>query len=184
MLDFEATCTEVGTIHPQEIIEFPVLLLRGHGLPEIDRFHRYVKPVNHPHLTDYCTRVRFFDNLILCHSNYFKEFESWIDNHFPTEEEKSKFTFVTCGNWDLRYMLPHQASLWNITVPPYCRRWVDVKKAYLDFTGQRPAGLISMLKNLNLSHEGRLHSGIDDCQNIAKVLRFLVQENADLRYSE
>lgn len=61
MLDFEATCVEDGTIHPQEIIEFPVLLLRGRGLPEIDRFHRYIKPIHHPRLSDFCTHVSFFD---------------------------------------------------------------------------------------------------------------------------
>uniref|UniRef100_A0A0R3TKN8 Exonuclease domain-containing protein n=1 Tax=Rodentolepis nana TaxID=102285 RepID=A0A0R3TKN8_RODNA len=188
VLDFEATCNEISKIQPQEIIEFPVLLLRGQGLPEIDRFHRFVKPVYHPQLTDFCTRLTgIIQDMVDFQPTFpdvMKEFESWIDSHFPTEEQKSKFAFVTCGSWDLRYMLPHQASLWNITVPPYCRRWVDVKKEYADFTGQHPTGLISILKNLNLPHDGRLHSGIDDCRNIAKVLRFLVQENVNLRYSE
>lgn len=58
VVDFEATCLDARTrIDPQEIIEFPVLLLRGEGLPEVDIFHRYVRPVHHPKLSDFCTRV-------------------------------------------------------------------------------------------------------------------------------
>ena len=61
VLDFEATCIKGAHIQPQEIIEFPVLLLKGEDLHEADRFHRYVRPVHHPYLSSFCTQVRHWD---------------------------------------------------------------------------------------------------------------------------
>ncbi|KAH9280895.1 ERI1 exoribonuclease 3 [Echinococcus granulosus] len=197
VLDFEATCFERGHIQRQEIIEFPVVLLEGQSFREIDCFHRYVRPVIRPQLSDFCTRLTgIIQDMVDSQptfSTIMKKFEDWVDSHFPTDKEKSTFTFVTCGDWDLRFMLPHQASISGCQVPPYCRRWINVKKlstfysstlAYTEYTGHHVDGVVSMLRNLGIPHEGRLHSGIDDCRNIAKILRFLVEKNANLRYSE
>uniref|UniRef100_A0A0R3VU45 Exonuclease domain-containing protein n=1 Tax=Taenia asiatica TaxID=60517 RepID=A0A0R3VU45_TAEAS len=197
VLDFEATCFDRGRVQHQEIIEFPVLLLEAQSCREIDCFHRYVRPVIHPQLSDYCTRLTgIIQDMVDSQPTFptiMKEFEDWVNSHFPTDKEKVAFAFVTCGDWDLRFMLPHQASLSNCQVPPYCRRWINVKKAsasscsilaYAEYTGKHVDGIVPMLKNVGIPHEGRLHSGIDDCYNIAKILRFLVERNANLRYSE
>lgn len=40
----------------------------------------------------------------------------------------SKFLFVTCGDWDLKTMLPSQCALDNIPVPAYCKTWLNIKK--------------------------------------------------------
>jgi len=42
-------------------------------------------------------------------------------------------------------------------------------------TGTFPKGMMSMLSGLNIAHEGRHHSGIDDCKNIAKIAKALAQ---------
>ncbi|VDM20584.1 unnamed protein product [Hydatigera taeniaeformis] len=197
VLDFEATCIGRGRVQCQEIIEFPVLLLEAERCREIDRFHRYVRPIVNPQLSDFCTKLTgIIQDMVDSQPTFptvMKEFEDWVDSHFSSDEEKSTFALVTCGDWDLRFMLPHQAALSNRQIPSYCRRWVDVKKAslsilsplaYAEYTGRHVDGIVPMLRCLNLPHEGRLHSGIDDCQNIAKILQFLVAEKATLRYSQ
>ncbi len=68
VLDFEATCDQPRQTRPQEIIEFPCIKLRlapgggsGSAAPvppmETARFHRYVRPVVHPHISDFCTEL-------------------------------------------------------------------------------------------------------------------------------
>ena len=43
MLDFEATCLNGVQIEPQEIIEFPVLMVDSENFSVVDQFHQYVK---------------------------------------------------------------------------------------------------------------------------------------------
>ena len=86
VIDFEATCDKVNTredkdSYPHEIIEFPAIIVdleaQNHeenkdqnyideesgrmrsptDLHIVDTFHRYVKPIQYPILTDYCKRL-------------------------------------------------------------------------------------------------------------------------------
>lgn len=41
-----------------------------------------------------------------------------------------------------------------------------------------------MLSNLGLEHEGRLHSGIDDARNLARIVIRLAQDGAKLQPNE
>ncbi|KAK7071350.1 ERI1 exoribonuclease 3 [Halocaridina rubra] len=84
-----------------------------------------------------------------------------------------RFLFVTCGDWDLKMMLPSQCSTSNIEVPPYFHEWLNVQSAYSNLTGKFCKGMKALLKELNLVHVGTHHRGIDDCINIANILRAL-----------
>ena len=59
VLDFEATCERNGNqLKPQEIIEFPCVLLNvKNGLQVEATFHRYIRPVHHPLLSPFCTEL-------------------------------------------------------------------------------------------------------------------------------
>ena len=67
VLDFEATCREGAAIQPQEVIEFPCLLVRAADMVVEDQvglatsptpqFHEYVRPVAHPTLSPFCTQL-------------------------------------------------------------------------------------------------------------------------------
>lgn len=58
ILDFEATCSErKPQPRPQEIIEFPTLLLNV-STGEIEaEFHYYIRPDVHPTLSQFCTEL-------------------------------------------------------------------------------------------------------------------------------
>ncbi|XP_023711430.1 ERI1 exoribonuclease 3 isoform X2 [Cryptotermes secundus] len=108
---------------------------------------------------------------------YFKEtfvqFQKWLEE---TEcwNSHNKSMFVTCGDWDLQIMLPKQCRLSSVDIPSEMKHWINIKKAFSAATGYFPRGIIDMLTKLQLPHQGRLHSGIDDCHNIAAVLKELI----------
>jgi len=42
-------------------------------------------------------------------------------------------------------------------------------------------GMMDMLRILNLKHEGRHHCGIDDCQNIANIVKAMGSEGYEFK---
>lgn len=83
---------------------------------------------------------------------------------------------VTCGDWDIKTMLPAQAAASPAApVPQLMRSWINVKRTVAGRHGRDAArGMPSMLKFAGLPQRGRHHSGLDDCRNIAAVLSFLI----------
>ena len=124
----------------------------------------------------------------------FDKFCSWLKHDLQLvhpnlmdydTEEQPKFAFVTCGDWDLKYMLPSQCDTSQITLPHYFTKWINVKKAFAMSCGPTgigsfPRSLSEMLRNLGLYFEGRPHSGIDDVKNIVKVVQKLGKERCHI----
>ncbi len=112
--------------------------------------------------------------------------------------DETRALFVTCGDWDLRKMLPAQVKLTygdtevyytfyssrkqsltpltrSQSLDPIFKRWVNIKKVFTTVT-KIPIekgfnDLRQMLKALGIKHKGHLHSGRDDVRNIAKVMK-------------
>ena len=104
-------------------------------------------------------------------------------------EEPGAAAFLTCGDWDLKTMLPLQLRMCNIdahgalsSVPPSRApmgvlpapfdRWINVKRSYQQYYGLRKGkGMEGMLRHAGMALEGRHHSGIDDCRNILRLVQ-------------
>lgn len=57
VIDFEATCDKERNLHPQEIIEFPSVLVNS-ATGQLEAFFQtYVRPAYHQHLTDFCKEL-------------------------------------------------------------------------------------------------------------------------------
>lgn len=182
ILDFESTCERNVKIKPQEVIEFPCLWLSSKNFEVISTFHQYVKPKFHPTLTTFCTEltgiIQETVDSELHFDTVFSNFLAWVEDTHDKVGKNENFIFVTCGDWDLKVMLPEQCQLFDISIPDFMKKWVNIKKEFARTKGRFPKGIMDMLKDLNLDHIGRLHSGIDDCKNIAKILRKLADEGA------
>ncbi|KAJ8309622.1 hypothetical protein KUTeg_012829 [Tegillarca granosa] len=76
-----------------------------------------------------------------------QDFKEWMKENKLDEEENS-FIFVTCG---------YQVNAFSKNTAVY------------------PKGMMPMLRYLNLPHIGRHHSGIDDCTNIANIVKELIK---------
>lgn len=176
VLDFEATCDK-PQIHPQEIIEFPILKLNGRTMEIESTFHTYVQPVVHPQLTPFCTELTGIIQEMVDGQPALNQVLERVDEWMGKEgllDPSVKSIFVTCGDWDLKLMLPGQCEYLGLQVADYFKQWINLKKAYSFAIGTWPKnGLLDMNKGMSLQHIGRPHSGIDDCRNIANIMKTL-----------
>ena len=115
-------------------------------------------------------------------ASVFSQFRYWVEKEqeliiqSSESDTKStpKFTFVTCGDWDLQDMLPEQCRKSDIALPPYFTKWINVKHSYqASMAGNYPRSLVAMLEGLDMTFEGRPHSGIDDVKNIVRIVQKL-----------
>ena len=183
VLDFEATCDENETPEPQEIIEFPVLKVNATTMETEATFHAYVQPTAHPILTPFCTQLTGITQEMVNGKPSLMEVLNVFDQWMITENLKNnaKICFVTCGDWDLKTMLPGQCEYLKVDVPTYFKKWVNIKKAFSKITGSKAVSMVHMLRILGLTLDGRHHSGIDDSKNIAKILKELLKRSPNIQ---
>lgn len=188
VLDFEATCQPGGAPQPQEIIEFPSVLvsLRDRVVVE-DVFSSFVRPVHHPQLSEFCTALTTIRQQDVDGAPPFLEVlaahQAWLWGHgLMGDEGGERSALVTCGDWDLATMLPVQCAASGLAVsalPRVYRRWINIKKVFLGAVkGVKSLGMPSMLRALGLELEGTHHRGIDDCRNIARIALALAERGA------
>jgi len=176
IIDFEATCSSKNTLFPQEIIEFPAILYNATTLQVIAEFHSY-KPQYHPTLTPYCKQLtgikqQDIDNAPTL-DQVLIQFSQWLILH---EMEDDDFAIVTCGNWDLKTMLPNECHLKNLFVPHCFDSWINLKKIFCDcYNVRKEPTMMKMLDFLALDLRGRHHSGIDDARNIVRIVEVMVR---------
>lgn len=185
VLDFEAQCTETNEFqgHEMEIIEFPIVIVDIKQNKIVDEFHKYVRPVNYPILTDFCKSLT---NIKQSQVDAADEFSVVMEqaNEFIGKYPNGRF--VTCGNWDLKNALPNQMEISKMNLykfNPAFRSWINIKSEFKNFYGKESkdathlAGSIKkMLGSLGMKFEGSLHSGIDDTRNITRILRQMITD--------
>ena len=91
----------------------------------------------------------------------------WLKQHV---NDLNKCIIITCGHWDIKTMIKRDAKRWNIKLHPVYTRYCNIKDEFIYFYNVKIKSMMDMLKYQNIQHEGVLHSGIDDCRNIAKIL--------------
>lgn len=98
---------------------------------------------------------------------------------------KKETVVVTCGDWDLKTMLPRQLTLTNTKLSPkvsaLLTNRVNIKFAFAKAYNKKPKGMAGMLEDLGLNLEGRHHSGIDDSRNIARITAKLIADGYDVK---
>lgn len=183
ILDFESTCDDQIQIQPQEIIEFPSVVLSLETLQITEEFESFVRPQHHSRLTRFCQELTSITQDQVDQAEVFRKVfsahQQWLTENGLTPDNA---LFVTCGDWDLNIMLPAQctASVPNIEhLPPVYRRWHNIKRSFCKVLGQEKApGMAGMMKALELELVGHHHRGIDDCRNIATILCALIARGA------
>jgi ERI1 exoribonuclease 3 len=172
---------------------------------EIKRsFREYVRPTLNPTLTTFCTSLTGITQETVdaadTFDNVFFRANEWINEVMQEYRttDIDKFAFVTCGNWDLRHMLPDQCKIMKrnydqiIPIPRYFNRWINVKDLCKEYfkeplSGSKrramPFGMVGMLNRLGLDLKGRHPSGLDDSINIARIMIELVKRGQSLRYT-
>jgi len=183
IVDFEATCDKNSIPTPQEIIEFPCLLLNTRTNKIEAKFHSYVQPQYHPQLSVFCTELTGIIQSMVDDQPHFSEvlqdFHQWMSLQGLLKADVKK-AFVTCGDWDLN-LLPKQCATIDLIPKPYFNQWINIKKTFADSTGVFPSSMMDMLARLDIKHVGRHHSGYDDCRNIANIAIELLKRGSIFR---
>lgn len=183
VLDFEATCDEGRQPQPQEIIELPLVLVDAKALCVVDEFRSYVKPQHHPTLTAFCSKLTGIQQRQIDEApafrDVFQEACAWLDTHGLLRQGQYTAAIVTCGDWDLKTMLPAQCKVAKLQkTPQLFREWVNIKKTFTAATGLYARGMTEMLDGLGLPLVGHHHSGLDDSRNIAQILISICRHHA------
>lgn len=192
IVDFEATCVDSNRtsqrLHPQEIIEFPMVLLETQSGKIIAEFQRYIIPVVHPTLSPFCTELTGITQDMVSAKNgavsfqqAWKDVQLFLDKHQLLDNSNKKFRAICCGNWDFSVMLPQQLQTTfgsKAHVPGYFSKWINVKQAFESFyqPRRRVKGMMDLLAYLNIKPQGRHHSGIDDSRNIAAICQRMLHD--------
>jgi len=136
VLDVEATCVQGADFnYPNEIIEWPVVLLRwkdkdtitgkANRLEVVDEFRSFVKPVWRPQLSSFCTALTgitqadvdnapHFSTLILTFRDFLTR-NGLIDP--VSGNPLVRFCWCTDGPWDVRDFVVKQCFMSKVSLP-------------------------------------------------------------------
>ncbi|WOL03183.1 ERI1 exoribonuclease 2-like [Canna indica] len=175
VIDFEATCDKERNPHPQEIIEFPSVLVNSATGQLEAVFQTYVRPAYHQHLTDFCKELTGIQQIQVDRGVPLSEALLMHDKWLEKKGIKHKnFAVVTWSNWDCRVMLESECKFKRIRKPPYFNRWINLKIPFQEmFQGVR-CNLKEAVQLAGLTWEGRAHCGLDDARNTARLLVLLM----------
>ena len=96
--------------------------------------------------------------------------DTWLtSNNLTYDADRRDFAFATDGPWDLMQFLDGECERKGIRKPDYFDKWVNLKDLYADFYKVKRCKIARMLELQGMQPEGRLHSGIDDTRNIARI---------------
>ncbi|KAK6121556.1 hypothetical protein DH2020_044701 [Rehmannia glutinosa] len=199
VMDFEATCDKDKPPFPQEIIEFPSVVV-GSATGQLEAcFQTYVRPTCNRILTDFCKDltgiqqvqvyiyIYIFDLWVrlinyVCRqgvtlSEAILSHDQWLEK---SGIKNTNFAVVTWSDWDCRVMLESECRYKNIPKPPYFNRWINLKVPFHEIFGMERCNLKQAVEKAGLAWEGRLHCGLDDAKNTARLLALIMQRGFKL----
>eukprot|EP00754_Rhynchopus_humris_P049353 Rhum_TRINITY_DN8346_c0_g2::Rhum_TRINITY_DN8346_c0_g2_i1::g.27422::m.27422/K18418/ERI3, PINT1; ERI1 exoribonuclease 3 len=187
VMDFEASGHNRDST-TWEIVEFPCVVVdaatgNAVGTP----FHAYVRPTAARELSSFCVEQCGITQDVVDAAApidvVLEDFKAWVQQTQKDLAVKD-FAVLTCGDYDLKTAL--RSEVRNKRLPPlpsYLRQWVNVKPLFAQrYIGAnaRGVGMARMLQILRLPLKGRHHSGIDDCKNIANIVRHMLRDGVPL----
>ncbi|KAK6141187.1 hypothetical protein DH2020_025070 [Rehmannia glutinosa] len=128
VMDFEATCDKDKPPFPQEIIEFPSVIVSSATGQLEACFQTYVRPTCNRILTDFCKDLTGIQQ---------------VQTHF-------------------------------------LHRWINLKVPFHEVFGMEQCNLKQAVEKAGLAWEGRLHCGLDDAKNTARLLALIMQRGFKL----
>ena len=152
-----------------EIIEIGAVRLINGEI--VDVFHRMVRPVVHPELSEFCRKLTTIEQREVDEAEVFPmvypAFVQWL------RSIEGSFIFCSWGRYDLnqleldvrRHNLPWMAELNN---------HLNLKHLFAEHRRVKPCGMERALQLVNLPLEGTHHRGLDDARNIARLTQWML----------
>lgn len=171
VIDFEATCDKnMEKLKPQEIIEFPSVLVDCRQLMLADCFQTYVRPEHHPVLTDFCTHLTGIQQEQVDKgiplSEAIHSHDKWLEHNGIKDKN---FAVLIWSDWDCKVMLDSECKLKGLDKPQYFNRWINLKVLFQGAFNGRKCNLRKAVEASGLKWAGRAHCGLDDAMNTARL---------------
>ncbi|XP_062174338.1 uncharacterized protein LOC133879676 [Alnus glutinosa] len=177
VIDFEATCEKDRTPNPQEIIEFPSVIVNSVTGQLEACFQTYVRPTCNQLLSDFCKGLTGIQQIQVDRGVTLGEALLRHDKWLEKKGIKStNFAVVTWSNWDCRVMLESECQFKKIKKPPYFNRWINLKVPFREVFGGARCNLKEAVEMAGLVWQGRAHCGLDDAKNTARLLALLMHK--------
>jgi inhibitor of KinA sporulation pathway (predicted exonuclease) len=168
VVDLEATCSDDDKVpkHQMEIIEIGAVMVAAGDLEPVGEFQTFVRPVRHPKLTDFCTKLTSITQAQVDAAPLFPEamktFCTWAYGY-------EEILFCSWGAYDRKQF--KQDCLHHHVRYPFGSGHLNVKQAFTKHGRRRkPPGMAGALRHVGLELVGTHHRGIDDARNIARLL--------------
>jgi len=167
VIDLEATCDEERRLpsRQMEIIEIGAVLVEPESLAPVAEFQTFIKPVRHPLLTPFCTKLTSITQADVAGAPGFaqaiRQLAGFIDGR--------DVLFCSWGDYDRRQF--EQDARYHKVGLPFGGRHLNVKKRFSAELGEETSyGMAGALVRVGLTLRGTHHRGIDDARNIARLL--------------
>jgi inhibitor of KinA sporulation pathway (predicted exonuclease) len=173
-LDVEATCDDGPAVPRQEMetIEIGAIIVNAE-CEVIDEFQTFIKPIRHPRLTPFCTRLTSIRQADVDGAPYFYDameaFRAWF-SRYP-----SLITWGSWGGYDKK-QLEQDCAFNGMSSSVYLPgRHVNLKEACKEALrlSTKP-GLHQAIHIVGLEFSGTHHRGIDDARNIGRLLPYIL----------
>ncbi|XP_031623239.1 uncharacterized protein LOC116340740 isoform X2 [Contarinia nasturtii] len=191
-LDFEETRWETRTPGRSEIIEFGAVLLNLKNGQIMSEFHDYVRPIENPNLSEFCTRLTNISQQLIdekdCFPTVYQRFDAWLKMQcnlkqlkLATPDERyaqngCNATFCSWTSWDLGFLFRLDCARHNIEQNEHFSAWIDVrKKVQRQFLDQYT--FAEAMRFLNVPQTGNKHSAIDDARTLADMVAALYKND-------
>ncbi|KAI7745397.1 hypothetical protein M8C21_011334 [Ambrosia artemisiifolia] len=136
VIDFEATCDKERNPHPQEIIEFPSVIVSSLTGQLEACFQTYVRPTCNQLLSDFCKDLTGIQQSQVDRGVTLSEalvrHDKWLE---MKGIKNANFAVVTWSNWDCRVMLESECRFKKIRKPSYFNRWINLKVPFCEVFG-------------------------------------------------
>jgi inhibitor of KinA sporulation pathway (predicted exonuclease) len=180
VIDLEATCDEDRRIRSRhmEIIEIGSVLVDAGTLLPVAEHQTFVKPVRHPVLTEFCTKLTTITQADVENAPGFPEAIASLACFLGGRDA----LFCSWGDYDRRQF--EQDAQFHGVELPFGGKHLNVKKQFSAQLGEETRyGMESALRRVGLTLEGTHHRGIDDARNIARLLPWVLGRERVIRPS-
>ena len=174
VIDLEATTSEGGKELPpreMETIEIGAVLVRSSTLEVVDEFQSFVRPIRHPVLLPFCTKLTGIDQDMVNAAPLFGEAFAEMKRRLIAGRDG----LVVWGSWGKfdAEQFQQDCALHHVhyDMPTH----INLKDALSTAQGWRKSyGMTKALTRCGLTLQGAHHRGIDDARNVARLLPWIV----------
>ena len=175
VIDVEATCDDGPSVpkHEMEIIEIGAVLVDSVSLTTVAELQTFIRPVRHPVLTAFCTRLTSISQSDVAGGRTFPAAIGALCAFAREHAPNARPLFCSWGDYD-RKQLEQDAAYHGVKLS-FGGRHVNLKKRFAERSGEtKKLGMHEALARVGLPLVGMHHRGIDDARNIARLLPWVL----------